>query len=677
MITNHLDVYEFHGVSFNGQSTDKELVASCPFCGKDSHFYVNKKKGLFDCKHCGKAGNGYTFLQYLHDQCLSSTTKNQYSSLSRHRSLPSSAFSDAEIAYDPSLQRWLIPVRNSKGTMINLRCWSPRTQNILGTKSCEASLFGKILDSGPIYICEGEWDAVALEWLLYKNKISKASIVAVPGANTFKESWAENLGNRAVVFLYDNDRAGRDGMEKAIKTLHDLPYSMRPSSIKVIEWPESFPDKYDIRDLVSRHRKDPEKGWQLLQSFFVDYDSLQKVHAAPSTDHTFNSVVSVFRKHVYVNKEFKDALALCCAIIHSSKLQGHQNPLWLFLVGPPSCGKTLILKCFRTCPNSFYRSRVTSKTLVSGFRTEDGSDPSIIRKMIGRCFILKDFTEIITLPISEQEQIYGVLRGFFDGFVQVSYGNNLYREYDGYCSILAGVTPTIHKQSRVSLGERFLKYQMIRYGYDQERHVRRSLEKELTTEEESILQGTISDFMARPVTEDDLPEITKDHENKIIALSQVIAHLRATVERNRDDVLYRPYPEIGSRLSKQLIKLMQCLSIVYGVDVPDEACYDLVERVALDTATGWPQDVCIEISRHKEGIAKSNICDNLQISHSSVERSLNDLLDLGVIRYKKMESQTGRPARIWRLSPYMAKQWRRAGLHTSNNLKVWERHTAH
>jgi hypothetical protein len=669
MITNPLDVFQFHGVSFNGQSTETELISTCPFCGKEGHFYINKKEGLFNCKRCGKSGNAHTFLHFLHDQCLLSTSKSKYTSLSRQRALPASALSDAELAYDPSLKRWLIPIRNARGTMVNLRCWTPKSP-MLGTKSCDASIYGlhTLQDTGPIYICEGEWDAIALEWLLYKNKETKASVVAVPGANTFKNGWHKQFGNRSIILLYDNDQAGKDGMNRVAKTLATLNYSSRPSSIKIIDWPESYPDKYDIKDLISRHKKDPKKAWHLIESMLIDFLETPEIKKIRSTT-TFSQVVKIFKKHVYVNDEFKDALALCCAVVHSSKLETQQNPLWLFIVGPPSCGKTLVLRTFRGCFNSLYRSRVTAKTLVSGFKTEDGSDPSLIREMIGRCFILKDFTEITTMASSEADMIYGVLRGFYDGFVEVSYGNAIDRHYEGFCSILAGVTPAIHKESRVTLGERFLKYSMIRYGYDQDTHVRRSLEFDLTPEKEKLLQDTISEFLDRPLSVADLPPVPKRYENKIIALSQIIAHLRAIVERKREEILYRPLPEVGTRLYKQLTKLMSCVAVVYGLDTPNASCYSLIERVALDTATGWHQDVCVEIAKHGRGINKQDICDTLQISPASVERSLNDLLDLGVIRYRKRKVQSGRPPRIFYLSPYMRQQWKKSGLDRSRNLR--------
>lgn len=47
-----------------------QYVCRCPFCGKESHMYVDKKTQLFDCKRCGTSGNIYKLLRYLNKTYL-------------------------------------------------------------------------------------------------------------------------------------------------------------------------------------------------------------------------------------------------------------------------------------------------------------------------------------------------------------------------------------------------------------------------------------------------------------------------------------------------------------------------------------------------------------------------------------------------------------------------------
>ncbi len=68
-MSNALPVDILWGLLQNPKNgTKNQIVADCPFCGKQSHFYINKAynyRGIanpFDCKKCGKHGNVITLL---------------------------------------------------------------------------------------------------------------------------------------------------------------------------------------------------------------------------------------------------------------------------------------------------------------------------------------------------------------------------------------------------------------------------------------------------------------------------------------------------------------------------------------------------------------------------------------------------------------------------------------
>ena len=42
-----------------------QYICRCPFCGKESHFYINKRTQAFDCKKCGEFGNIYKLLRFF------------------------------------------------------------------------------------------------------------------------------------------------------------------------------------------------------------------------------------------------------------------------------------------------------------------------------------------------------------------------------------------------------------------------------------------------------------------------------------------------------------------------------------------------------------------------------------------------------------------------------------
>lgn len=42
-----------------------QYIATCPFCGKEGHFYINKVTQVWDCKRCGESGNIYKLLRFF------------------------------------------------------------------------------------------------------------------------------------------------------------------------------------------------------------------------------------------------------------------------------------------------------------------------------------------------------------------------------------------------------------------------------------------------------------------------------------------------------------------------------------------------------------------------------------------------------------------------------------
>lgn len=42
-----------------------QYICDCPFCGKESHFYIDKTSQLWDCKKCGESGNIYKLLRFV------------------------------------------------------------------------------------------------------------------------------------------------------------------------------------------------------------------------------------------------------------------------------------------------------------------------------------------------------------------------------------------------------------------------------------------------------------------------------------------------------------------------------------------------------------------------------------------------------------------------------------
>lgn len=247
-IPHELKPLQCHGVTFAGTSGSNQLYGSCPFCDDTRHFYVNSQDGRWDCKKCGTEGNVYTFLEQIVEMHRKATTDDDYRSLSRMRGLSTSMLKRYDLAWTGD--RWLIPIPAATGRIHDVRRWNPRTGKIKSTTGCRAQLLGahELAEADPdvpVWVCEGEWDAMALTWMISLRSNRSDIVVAVPGANTFKKEWGNLFHGRCVNLAYDNDDAGRKGATKAAGLLGGV-----ASSVHRVVWPDSKPSGFDVRDLV-------------------------------------------------------------------------------------------------------------------------------------------------------------------------------------------------------------------------------------------------------------------------------------------------------------------------------------------------------------------------------------------------------------------------------------------
>ncbi len=691
VVESKLDAYSFHGLDPQHRPGDKEAIADCPFCEKEGHFYINVATGQFSCKAggCGESGNVYSFLQKIHDQKLQETTKREWENLSSLRSgLPWQAFKKAKLAYDQNLDRWLLPSTNGNGKIADLRVWSVDNPHFWSTKGCTVQLYGGSQlatdaatqkPNATIYICEGEWDAIALLWLLEQNEIPQSQyiIVGPPGSSTFKKEWSAYFKGRNVVLLYDNDTAGLKGMEMVTALLDPV-----AKSLHQIHWPSDatdlFPDKYDIRDFVCDRIKTPKKAWKELQAMIKSTASPITGTAKPTRNlkrTSFLAVIKDFRKAgIHLTDNFIDAILVTIATAISVRVPG--DSVWLFLVGPPGSGKTLSIDSFQKCPDhGVFLSKLSAQSLVSGYRTGDGTDPSLLPTLNGKCLFVKDYTAIKAMPTTQQEELYGILRDCYDKHVRIIYGNGEQREYgEGKpggpidFSMVAGVTDVIHGDNRATLGERFLKFEILCEDYDPELQIRAAITNVVELiRGDDLVQESMSAFVQHltdNLNVDKLPTVPQWVQERLIAIAQIAAYLRATVHRTGADMTYRPRPEIGTRLAKQLVKMGRSLAYVLGKKTIDQEVYRLMEKLAFDTVVGWSLEIVrhlISLLQKDTGCSALEISTALQVSKTFINRKLNDLRELRVVEYVNAPTlKPGHPTHLWRINPDFLTLWKTA-----------------
>jgi hypothetical protein len=667
-------IFETHGVEFSGRRGN-QLYGYCPFSEKEDKFYVNHDNWLWDSKTASLSGNIPQFLELIHEDYVSAVTPELSAALSRHRKLPPDAFKQWRMGWNG--ERYVFPVRDVNGAVGDLRMYHMGYKQMRSTTGCSVGLMGAHrLGQQPgiaAYICEGEWDAIALHWLMKQLKISGV-VLASPGAGIFKKEWVPWLTGRRVTVLYDNDEAGRRGERQVHQRL-----STSVKGMAFTHWPEELPDGFDVRDWVVYGIK---KGtlqlcWDRLQKLFkksprMSADPTIKRNGKtfrliapkdvqrerPSSVPTLQDVHATYAKWLHLPNF--DAVDVVMATAYSQKMDG--PPVWMFLVGSPGTAKTATLAGLIEYPDAYNQSSLTAHSLISGANWQGQSDPSLIPRLNNKVLVIKDFTAVLGMRDSDKEEIFGILRDAYDGRCGKVFGNGVERSYESRFTVVAGVTPEIYSlgSRHNALGERFLKFSMgDNLHHEQEEDVISKAIENIdrdTRMKEEIAKVT-GGYLQYGLENMKAAELTKEMHDRIVALAQFGARLRGTVSRdmyNGEMMMGKPFAEVGTRLGIQLAKIARALATVRGkTHVTDEE-YRLIKRIMIDTVSQRSEDIVRCIFRTESAaLAANDIATQTRYPMTTIRRVLDDLNLLKVVR---RHGGTGSGFRqLWALTPYVSR----------------------
>lgn len=661
--------FVWHGVIFKTIPESGQACGTCPFCDKPDHFYVNVETGQWDCKRCGAEGNVPTFLEQWLEHCIADTSGDDYNRLVelRRNACPSKTYERNRFGYDRQNKRWIFPVCHSSGLPQDLRTYR-EGKGIEATKGCKLGLWGAerlvyALENTEVYVCEGEWDGIVLDYVIRKLRIN-AVAVATPGGGTFKNEWLELFSRKRVVLLYDADDAGDKGMMKVgygtVKQPNSGMLKGIVRSIRYIRWPMTLPDGYDVSDLFVESN-DVVDGWNNLQELIAPAPriiGLTKEQLARSESHKselvpvpYQDVAAVYKKWFRLNDDAMGALRFILATVLSPRMTGAS--LWGYVVGSSGSGKTALITPLRQLTETcVFRSSITKEALVSGYN-KTTHDPGLLAELDGtnKCLVIKDMTEVFDMPETKIAELFGVMRGAFDGFLDKSYGNAASRIYDNLnFSVVAGVTNIVHGHTTAHLGERMLKYQLVPY------REAIALEEELAVLEkamqnvghEAAMDNELGEIIQRffMIEFDPLKNkecISAEYWNRIKHLSALVVRFRQTVRRDPRDpgqITHKPQQDSPNRVGEQLLKLAIML-VPTSEDAKSfgEDEMRIVERVAFDTCIGWNLDVFHAMMR-AGGVSKSvstrEIADQMRIPGMNLERRLEDLQIIGLLGMERM-----------------------------------------
>lgn len=263
------------------------------------------------------------------------------------------------------------------------------------------------------------------------------------------------------------------------------------------------------------------------------------------------------------------------------------DPISLYLIGPPSVGKTELLNAL----TGYYRvsplSTLTPNTFISGIKGKGGSLLLSLGAEKKTILVVKDFTSILEMRAEAKAEIISQIREIMDGSYKKSFGTGKTVSWEGKLAFICGVTTVIYKHHSIHsvLGERFLSFRLE--AGENTRMAEKAIamtgkEKAMRKELRVMTAQFLGQFKNLKIESILIPEEIK---MKLIHLVSLVAIGRTGISRDRFSrtVDYLPEPEGTPRLIKQMWTLGCGIAVIQHKNEIDEEVYEILKKVGRDT----------------------------------------------------------------------------------------------
>jgi len=338
------------------------------------------------------------------------------------------------------------------------------------------------------------------------------------------------------------------------------------------------------------------------------------------------------------------------------------KPIWAYLIGPSSAGKTTILDPLEGHESIYATDTMTKASLLPGIGpgrpTEKSTKMAIKNSMLsqanGKILVIKDLSPLLTEDYKELKSILGVLRAAYDGSFSKNFGNIGRVKIDCRFGLIAAVTDAIdnHSIMDAELGQRFIGYRMPAINLEDERAICAAILDYKESKLNAVLAEAAHEVLNREAKE---PSITKRQADAIMYAVEMIALARTAIRRDkytRDVSMARP--ERTARLYLQLLSLAKGVAMarghrrVMGEDVV------LVRHVAAHTLS-LDMLRLLNMFLDKGGLRADDLVAKFGWCKRTCGEKLDNLRLIGICDSEVVGGKKGRDETMWTLK--RADQW--------------------
>jgi DNA-binding transcriptional ArsR family regulator len=345
----------------------------------------------------------------------------------------------------------------------------------------------------------------------------------------------------------------------------------------------------------------------------------------------------------------EEVVDIVLALYKSNELSG--DPLWGIIIDASGGGKTELVRTLRGRPDIFFLSKLTERTLVSGYRDPDhpNQDMSLLPQLNGKALVIKDLSPLLSMRRESRNAIISDLRDAYDGFTDQGYGNVGKVSYQSRFTIIAASTMAVERFDAVDqeLGERFIKVRVR--SNENSAKVRRAIANVGRDDPmRSEIALAVSKFLETLPSAPQEFAISNEQCEALTVISDFTATARSCVPRDKQHNLrYVPRPEVGTRLGKELAKLLWALALVHGKPVPESEELRTVARVAEDCLP--PNRLAILRVLRAGPATISSIAAVTGLPRTTVKQTLEDLEVLRLVSPAEQQAEAQSDS-LWQLT---------------------------
>ena len=333
------------------------------------------------------------------------------------------------------------------------------------------------------------------------------------------------------------------------------------------------------------------------------------------------------------------------------------HPVWLMLIGSPSCGKSVLLNSLSTLPGVVCAAEINgTAALLSGVRRKDVSTDSkggLLHELGPHgALVIEEFTSILSQDSDSLRKLLAAFRSIYYGSWSRTIGTEGGRklEWRGKVAMFAACTQVLERYAAVSaeMGERWIYYRFPETrGWAESR---RNLERNFNPAEvhENLCNGMLDFIDTLGLQWGSKVENRRllDWEvERLVVIAQFAARARSAVPRDARtfEILDSATPEPPMRLANTLAQLYLGMESS-GLELVES--WRIVRKVALDCVPFLRAQVLRAI---REGAKTfTDIAKYCRTSPGAAKRAVEDLVIHRLLETKGAElGYTETTQRIW------------------------------